>query len=193
MRLFRLPRTINQTFSGASLYQFADDILSVRRIQNCAKRGLQSLSPPWIWIGEVEHGAPQARRGWETGSQRYVGQHARTEFQPECYKWQHSRRRHDRHHQLRTFSGRRFLRHRRPAPESISQNAHSDHAPSVRRTIVFDPDPNGVHDPFNSKIRDFPVRSWRLPRCAELEWRRRLTSSKPEALPRLCNSPCART
>ena len=29
----------------------------------------------------------------ETGSQRYVGQHAPTEFQPECYEWQHSRRR----------------------------------------------------------------------------------------------------
>jgi hypothetical protein len=77
MRLFRLPRTINQTFSGASLYQFADDILSVRRIQNCAKRGLQS---PLAGSGlEKSKWRAAGIGGWKTGSQRYVGQHGPTE------------------------------------------------------------------------------------------------------------------
>jgi hypothetical protein len=164
MRLFRLPRTINQTFSGASLYQFADDILSVRRIQNCAKRGLQSLSPRWIWIGEVEHGAAQAGEDGKPDRKGMLDSMHEPNSNPNATSGNipgvdtivitSSERLVG--GDSSTIGGR---------PESSSQNAQSDHAPSVRRTIVFDPDPNGVHDPFNPKIRDFPGRCWRLPRC----------------------------
>ncbi len=163
MRLFRLPRTINQTFSGASLYQFADDIYPCHAFK-IAPREAYNRSPLAGSGLEKLNMAPRRQERMEnriakvcwTACTNRIPTHATSGNIPGVDTIVITSSERLVGGDSSTIGGR---------PESSSQNAQSDHAPSVRRTIVFDPDPNGVHDPFNPKTRDFPGRCWRLPRC----------------------------
>jgi hypothetical protein len=78
------------------------------------------------------------RAAAEPDRKSIVGRHARSDFQPKCHGWQHSRRRHDRRHEHRRLCRRRFLQYRRPAADR-SREVESDHGSRGRGKAILQP------------------------------------------------------